>query len=271
MCKIKQSILLMGASSVLSYGAVSSTDLALIGLYTDGTFSANTGDVFSWVALNDIAAGEVLYFSDTSYFSGTNSFTQEGLVRLTVGAGGISAGTIHTVGPGGGLPSGYEFVLNTAYSTGNPSGDYSFASSGDQFVVFQDSDVSNTAGFNGLWSVNVASNTWTPTGLTNLDANQTNLYPGLTDGTNALALGSGSGAQDEFDNARYVGPTTGSADFLRAQISNIANWERTNDGALAFEAWTRNNVTAFDIVPEPSSSLLLAFSGFFFLSRRKRV
>ena len=247
--------------------AVTSVDIAIIGNYTDGNSNgATTGDAFAWVVLNNVGAGEVLYFSDSSYRTGTASFIAEGLVRYTVPAGGLSAGTIMNFASGA-LPSGYVHVANTAYSDGDtPS--LTPSSGGDQLVIFQDNDVSNSAGFTGIWAVNNSSTSW---GATGTSQTESDLYPGMTNGVNALALGAGAGPSDEFDNVRYTGTTTGTAAEILASIQNLANWERTNDLSADPVNWVTNGQSSFTIVPEPSSlaALMCGAAGFVFLRRRK--
>lgn len=247
--------------------ALMAGDVAIIGVYTDGTSTDATGggDSFAWVPLVDLSAGEVLHFSDAGYFSGTTSFnTSEGLLTYTVPVGGITAGTVqmasNDIAPNdlslSALPS-----AGTGYTTGasgySAGGHVNLSGAGDQLVLFQDSDVSDTTGFSPIFAANTASDNWTP-GVSDGDSNQTNLYPGLTDGVNAVAAGSGPGNQDEFDNTRYVGPTSGTAAGLLAAIADASNWAGTNDSQDApTRDWSTNGVQRFDIVPEPVSAALL--------------
>ena len=83
---------------------------------------------------------------------------------------------------------------------------------------------------------------------------QSNLYPGLTDGMNAVAAGAGAAPDAEFDNARYVGITSGTAVQLRLAISDVANWEGTNasqsvsNGGPGSAIWAANTATQFTVV-----------------------
>lgn len=182
------------------------------------------------MALNEIKAGEVLYFSDASYHGGV--FVAENLLKLEVPED-IPAGTVSGVDAGN-LPAGYSSLADTAYSvpgslTLTPSG------TGDQLVIFQDENVADAAGFRGLSAINAASTGW---GRTGTSATESDLYPGMTNGVNAVAVGAGSGSSDEFDNVRYVGPTRGSRDELLESIYDPANWEGTNDSQAAYVSWT---------------------------------
>jgi len=267
-------ILLTLAGTVLTFGiftdnaraAVISADIAIIGHYTDGSATATfpTGDAFAWLAISSIQAGEVLYFSDSSYRSETNSFILENLIRYTAPTT-ITAGTVMRF-EAGSLPSGYVALSDTAYSS-STSVTLTPSTSGDQLVIFQDDDVSNTANFTALWAVNNSSTGW---GSSSTSPTESDLYPGLTDGVNALGLGAGSGFSDEFDNVRYVGSTTGDAATILTNIRNISNWERTNSEQINYVDWVSNGVTSFDIVPEPSSVSLLGFCCLGFILRRNR-
>jgi hypothetical protein len=242
-------------------------DVAIIGVYTDGTSTDATGggDSFAWVPLVDLAAGEMLHFTDAGYFAGTTSFNStEGLLTFTVPAGGISAGVVQTasndVAPND-LSLSALPTAGTGYTTGasgySAGGHVNLSGAGDQLVVFQDPDVSDTVGFAPIFAANTASDNWTP-GVDDGDSNQTNLYPGLTDGANAVAVGSGAGNQDEFDNVRYIGPSSGTAAALLAAIADASNWEGMNDAATApTRDWSTNGVSQFNIVPEPASMVLL--------------
>ena len=252
--------------------AVSSNDLAIIG--ADLT-AKNGSEFFSWIALNDIAAGEVLYFTDSSYKSGGFE-VKEGLFEYTVQAGGISAGTVVKV-DNFNPPSGYTSPLNSAYHL-NASID--FTTSGDQLLIFQDNDISDTAGFTALWAVNLNTDNWTFPGPES-GQSWSELYPGLTEGVNALALGLGDQTGDDSEGARFVLPDSyggnfvGTADELRALIQDEANWEKlaetsTAGGFNESADWVIEGIGNVTIIPEPSSTSLLFLGALGCLLRRKR-
>lgn len=255
-----------------AHAAVSSTDLAILGFHGD------LDDAFSWIALNDIAAGETLYFTDSSYSSGSFNNT-ETLIQLIIPMGGITAGTISTVNFGS-IPTavgssnstGYTALLGTAYS-GNPLST-PFSTGGDSLLIFQDNDVSNSAGITALWAVNGASTNWGTGGSTSTTV--TDLYPGLTNGVNAVAAGAGAGSSDEWDNVRFTytdngGVFVGTAEEFRALVADAMNWEGANDATGGNGAnWLTGGYNSITIVPEPSSSALLALGGVVGLLRRRR-
>ncbi len=244
--------------------ALSPGDIAVIGYHGDGaTSSSSSGDAFAWVPLVDLPAGEVIYFSDTGYYTsaiGTNNGFggsgggTDGVIQFTVPGGGIPFGQVQTIGnPINPTPSPYT-QPNNAYinSTGSlVSSNINFSGSGDQIVAFQDNDLSDTNGFSPLYAVNGASSSWT-SGVAS-DRNQTNLYPGLTNGTSAVAVGLGTGPQDSYDNARYVGSTVGTRSELLTEIGNPSNWAGTNgisETGNVF-SWITNGVNQFSMTNQP--------------------
>ncbi|MCA9237976.1 MAG: hypothetical protein KDA44_21030 [Planctomycetales bacterium] len=262
----------LGGGSRQTFAALLPGDVAVIGVYTDGTTTDATGggDSFAWVPLVNLSAGEVIHFSDTGYFASkatNNGFGDtEGLLTFTVPAGGIAAGVVQTASNDT-APNSLSLqdlaTAGTGYTTGtsgySAGGHINLSAAGDQLVVFQDSDVSDTAGFSAIFAVTTASSKWDPDdGVLEDDSNQTGLYVGLADGVNAVAAGAGPNQQDEFDNVRYVGPTTGTQASLLASIANVNNWEGTDDDQLApTRDWSRNGVAQFAIVPEPTTVCLL--------------
>lgn len=243
---------LVGSSLPVS-GAVSSGDLAIIGYYMDGSATAGppTGDAFAWVALEEIQAGEILYFSDASYHGG--AFLPENLLKLEVPAL-IPAGTVMVVDAGN-LPTGYTSLPGTAYSSEASMG-FTPSGSGDQLVIFQDPDPSNASGFRGLSAINAASTAW---GATGNSQTESELYPGMTDGVNALAVGAGPGSSDEFDNVRYIGPTDGEISFLLEGIYDVGNWEGTDDSQENYVDWVNaSGLAAFTFGADPFALAMAA-------------
>lgn len=250
--------------------AVSSNDLAIIG-------ADLTGDYFAWIALNDIPAGEVLYFTDTSYTGSDFINPREGILQYTVQAGGLSAGSITYIDLGGSLPAGYADPGATAYSTGF----LNFSTSGDQLLIFQDNDPSDTIGFTPLWAVNLNNDNWN---YNTAGPSLSELYPGLVEGVNALAVGLGDTDPDDAEGARFVLPGSyggnfvGTADELRDLIRDEANWEKdpetstssSTDPFMGGPNWVFEGAGNITIIPEPSSMSLLFLGAVGFMLRRKR-
>jgi predicted extracellular nuclease len=181
-------------------------DIALIGYSSDTGASSETPAAvpksFAFVLLRDVDAGTQIAFTDNGWSSATNSFrANEGTVSWTAPAGGATAGTVVTIA---GLTGGF-----------NPS------TGGDQILAYQGTAQAPTF----LFGVDFADNntSWSPDAT---NSNTSAVPPGLTLGATALAFSP--------DNAAYVGPTTGSAQELRAAIANPANWRTDDAGARPY-------------------------------------
>ena len=253
----------LSASAQLSPG-----DVCVIGIHGDGSSNAAVdGDAFAWVPLVDLAAGEVLYFSDVGYFSfkaNNNGFGsdsgEEGLFVYTVPVGGIAAGAVQVLNPMDPTPSEYTLSSGNAYTPDLTQDWVNLSGGGDQLLIFQDDDISDTANFSAIYAATSSTTDWAAAVDGDLidpnnggSGSESNLYPGLTAGLSAVAAGSGAGSLDEFDNVRYIGPIVGSPAFLRAQISDPTNWDGTNasqsvsNGGLGSAIWVNNMGIDFTI------------------------
>ena len=117
------------------------------------------------------------------------------------------------------MPSG-DFTEANDSNVGN--NDMNLSGSGDQIFAFQGS--SSTPTF--IFGFQSNSNIWQTdaTGSTNSALPST-----LTNGVNAVAVGSGSGAGSEFDNSVYdEALTSGSKASILAVIVNNSNWDGNN-------------------------------------------
>lgn len=264
-------LILASAFSSTCHAAITSTDVAIVGVYSDGsgTNVPPTGDAFAWIALNPISAGEVLYFTNSGYFSSIPGFFGEALVRYTVPTGGIAAGSIHSVETGN-LPTDYiHITATTPYTQAIYSDSLALNSTGDQLLIFQDSDISNVAGFTAITALNLASSQWGGINDATNSRGSTDLYPGLTNGVNAIALGSGPGVRDEWDNVRYIGPQSSDPVVLLANIMTVSNWEQTDTAQTNYLDWVSNDNRSL-LIPEPSGTALLLIGAGGLLARRRR-
>jgi len=267
------SFLVITAFPILSNAQTLNTgDVIIIG------YAADTAvDEFSWVPLVNLAPGTKLYFTDAGYntvdgnFMGTN-LTDEILIKYTVPSGGIAAGTVFTVTEGV-LAADYA-VINGSKFGSDFNGQLSLPNAGDQITVFQSTDDENipatfgNTNFTPLFMVNGSSLSFTAlnvgsteiTPTSNID-NLTNLAPGLTQGTNAVATGTGPLEADESDNARYTGITSGTRDEILFAVSQLSNWTR-HDQALGNDldttttpnGWSTNGVSQFTTTLSVSES-----------------
>ena len=177
-------------------------DLAIIGL------NADNPDSFSFVLLTDIEAGTEIFFTDNGVLSDGSFRANEGIVKYTAPSA-LSAGAV------------IEFT-DASGDFATESGSFALATSGDQIIAYQGTVDNPTF----IYAVQTNS-TQFQTGSN--DAQQSDLPPGLTVGTTAVAVGAGAGPEDEVDNSTYnESVTTGTQAELLAAISNAANWNGNN-------------------------------------------
>jgi hypothetical protein len=227
--------------------ALSAGDIAIIGRTNNGT-----PDLFVFVALNDIAAGETVYFTDNGWTgtgyrgsSATDGDGNESLTKWTASTQ-VAAGTTFVSTSAG--------FTNSGSVPGATSG--SFASldqsqSGDQINVFQ-----NTSNSNPLFNVSTQTAIFAfddTNGFENAtNANQGNIPTGLSNGSTAVTVNFSSGGTIAVKSAILGGAAKTKAEWL-AVIANPTNWATATvlpTGTLAMAA----------AVPEPES-YALAFAG----------
>jgi hypothetical protein len=224
-------------------------DIAIIGMNTDNP------DEFAWTPLVDVDPGQEIFFSDAGWingqFSGLLGGSGDGAVKFTAPASGVGAGEIRSVILTA-LPADYAAANDARVGPG-----MSLSTSGDQLVAFTGSSAAPTF----LFGLNLRSAQWgAPSNPSpSLD---TDVYAGLTDGLNAVSVGVGPKPGDEFDNARYVGPTSGTRDELLAAIANDGNWQGTFASGNDRFSDLANGAAHFDVqsaaAPEPTSLALSA-------------
>ena len=182
-------------------------------------------DDFRMIPLVDLAAGTTIFVTDAGTYN-NGSFANpnpEAMVKY-VAPNLIPAGEVIQYDV---MPAQFTHVTDACNT--NPSDDFSLHTAGDQLLVFQDADGDGVDAFcnpNFIFAINAASTAWNgdPT-----DHNQTSLPAGLTDGVNAIAVGAGTGDQDEWDNAIFAGnyPYASVADYL-AEFYDPNNWAQSN-------------------------------------------
>jgi hypothetical protein len=230
-------LLLTLCLSGLSFGqtTLSAGDIVIIEMQGDAP------DGFRFIPLMDLEVGTVIRFTDNGY-TGTAIRSGEGTVIYTAPAGGITKGTNIRYSVGGTT----DFILDG-------SSDLNISSSGDQILAYQGDTASPTfifaaAGNSTVWQTN--SN----------DSNQTDLPQGLTDGVNAVTLGSGTGPEAEFDNIYYSGTTSGTKADILAAVSTASNW--TGNNSSSADAITTNfTITSSSVasinISSPSDGAIL--------------
>lgn len=185
-------------------------DLAVTG------FGSDNPDDFHFVLLTDIEAGTVIRFTDSGVKSDGTFRGNEGAVSYTAPEA-LNAGTVI-----GYISNSADFTADNDATVGNRG--LSLATEGDQLIAFQGS--SDNPSF--IFAFQSNSTAWQADATS---SNTSALPPGLTNGLNAIAAGSGPGEGDEYDNARYdMSVNHGPADYILEAIADKANWEGNNTG-----------------------------------------
>ena len=253
----------------LAHAALTAGDIAVLGFNADQSTDLN-GDSrndarWAIVALADIAAGEVVHFTDAG-ITETGAFyvnsANEGHLTWTVTTK-VPAGTILTMDTSSGV--NFSDLNGTASGKGGLS-DYGtlsgalggttiaagipFNASGDQIIVYQGT-AGSSSGASFIYGFNTQQNglltgngVWQTSG--SVTASQQSFLPsGLTNGSTANALStnvanasSGTGtlgsANYGFDNMAYQGTQSGTKASLLAAIATATNWVGDNATAYAF-------------------------------------
>lgn len=229
------SIAALGLAS--AQGAITLGDVAVVGISGDNK-------IITWVALNDLGAGDTVSFTDSGWKSGGSFRANEGGATFTVPAGGILAGTVLTAGPAS-SNSDWDGLTNySSLSNGDVgTNGLNLSTSGDQALMFTGAASSPTF----VFAAQSNSTSWQ---ADSTSSNDSALPTGLTDGINAVSYGAGSGSGSEFDNVWYSGTTSfSSAGAALAAIADQSNWsgDDTNYSPITTIA-----------VPEPSTYAALA-------------
>jgi hypothetical protein len=195
--------------------------------------------------MRSLSAGTVIHFTDKGYDATTGEFRPSAspesdgfmswVVPSNIAAGTVIFATNTTIN---GSTNGVTGQLGNGVSVGFPT-------SGDQIIVYQGtSGTALNATFiyainNGQNSSYGSPGNWSSTGIITADY-LSYLPQGLTNGTTALALtynlGSGNPLTSSptgtpnygFDNMYYGGTTTGTKTQLLAAIGNASNWAGHN-------------------------------------------
>ncbi len=153
-------------------------------------FNFTNPDSFEFVALVDIPAGEVIYFTDNGWRADNSFRANEGVLTWTAPSDGVTAGTVVEV---------------------DELGDMALSNSGDQILAYQGTAASPTF----LAALHSDGLSWSEDAI---NANTSALPPGLLNGVSAIAL-------PEVNNGRYNGPLTAAnpAELLTA-LNTVDNW-----------------------------------------------
>ncbi|MCH2045377.1 MAG: hypothetical protein MK212_14770, partial [Saprospiraceae bacterium] len=203
--------------------ALTPGDIAIIQYNSDGP------EGFAFVALTDIPAGEVIFFTDNGWLSSGSFRSNEGTITWTAPVGGVACGTIVT-------------ITNNSADIGVATGSVALAASGDQVLAYQGSSSSpsfiyaiNAEG-SAVWQANATS------------SNTSALPTGLIDGVTAVAI-------TEVDNAAYNGALTNNTRLaLQGAIGTSTNWSNTSNSSPVSYAGGPFTVTECNTCTEPTTT-----------------
>lgn len=267
-------------SNATQAAIIPAADLAIVGYQSDSP------DSFSLLALDDIAAGTVVFITDEGWRDASDAFlssTFDSTLTWTAPAGGISAGTV-------------------LHSTSMPGlvGSINLSDAGDTLILYQTADdnpatnpKSFVYGFNandgltesaGGWQVGIATTSGSSSSEVPTSSNATGATEVVTDGGpgNFFGLiGEGAGFPN-FDNYAYTGPTTAAnKDDWLARIHTVSNWTTTST-AFNLSSTVLGGATSVTVlgdtgppttaVPEPSSMAMMGLGaaiGFVAWRRRR--
>jgi len=216
---------------------LSAGDIAVIGWSSDGA-----DPEFAVLPLVDLAAGDVIFFTDRGWDNANNRFvntTEEPgqfTIAYTVPGGGITAGTVlDDVDLGIDISNFGAGILDT---------------DGDQILIYQTGGALAAPtliyGFN--MNLDATQTSGWHNGAGPLDTNQSNVPPGgvtvIFQGNTQNAFGFAFLNGDEVDNARYAGDIT-TADKLTwlARVNDTTNWTTDDVNPIDVSSGTFNGGT----------------------------
>lgn len=227
-----------------AFGSLSVGSIAFTG------FNADNEDNLAFVALDGIAAGTEIFFTDNEW-DGSAINSGEATWKWTA-SGNIAAGTIVTIDRVNG-PALTDTVSNLGSITWISSTNRGVANSNETVYAFTGSVASPT------FLAAIANSGFSA-------ANGLLTGTGLTAGLTALDLTGGK------DVGRYTGARAGQlafSDYLPL-INNLANWITADGSGDQSGAFVPFDSTAFSIIPTPGT-LVLAGVGALVAGRRRRA
>jgi hypothetical protein len=172
-------------------------------------YNSRATDNFAFVVLEAIAAGAEIKFTDNGWEAAPdNEFrATDGILSWIAPAGGGAVGTIVTIT----APSTASIGTVSSIDAG-----FDLATAGDQILAYQGTEANPTF----ITAINNEGSATSQS--TSTSSNTSALPPGLTNGTNAVAV-------SEKDNVDYnASVTTGTAATLSSAINTSGNWSGNN-------------------------------------------
>ena len=187
------------------------TDLSPGSIMVIGVNSDNP-DVVSMVALTNIAEGTKIIMTDNAW-TGTNFRSNEGTVEMTVGTGGMMAGTVFC----------YGCDDSTVWQS--VGGNFALSASGDTVLLYCETDTQEIVHISGF----SFSGDWMSKGLTESEygTDSSALPESLEDAIVTLP---------HMDNYMYNGTRSGTMSSLISSITSRVHWIGSNSGRFSFES-----------------------------------
>ena len=175
-----------------------------------------TQDGFSFVALQNLTAGTLIYFTENPFDRSTLTFSgAEGVMQWTVPAGGLARGQVVVATE----TSANTFTTTcSSGSCGNVtlvSGTFALASTGEELYAYLDADTNPTNGVTSVQAVLYTGTSTTSGGVIPTTQDPGTVYPGavVVDGFPAV-----SPLRTEYN------PTLRGVTVDRANFQNPSNW-----------------------------------------------
>ena len=184
----KTTLLFIALFALFSISESVAQKVVIVGMNHISAGAPNDG--FTFVATENIPAGEVIYFTENEYNDAANAFTFNGaptgeaVIRYVVGAGGLATGVVVFMHETSSntftitCSSGNCGTSTTSTSFGN--GSFNLATNGDTLYAYSDTDENVTNGITEIYSVMFTGSGEAPTqngGFIPSDQNPVNDYP----------------------------------------------------------------------------------------------
>lgn len=218
--------------------------VVIIGMNHVSNGPANDG--FTFVATENIPAGEVIYFTDIEYASGSNNFPTypgEAVIKYTVGAGGLNKGIVVYMRE---ISSNTFSIACTSGNCGSytfSSGSLNLATNGDGLYAYSDTDDNPGNGITQIYSV-----MFTGSGETSQNGgNIPTAENPITNFPNAIVVDGFTDDVDGFNGPDKVefkfSPTTLRDGVSQTALENPANYlEYTTNADLSVVEFTNLNL-----------------------------
>ena len=232
-------LLPMGVAPAAAATTLNPGDLAVVGINADN--NAGGLDEIAFVLLVPVDAGTEIRFTDSGWLSSGSFRGNEGAIKYTAPTA-LAAGTVVNS-----VINAADFAADNDGIVGNNG--FALSASGDQVFAFQ--GASDSPSFIFAAQTNSTMFQADATASTN-----SALPTGLTVGATAVAVGSGPGAGDEYDNSEYNSSvTSGTRAALLAVIANNANWNGSNSLIVPLPSGPFTVGVPVDVPPTVSSTV----------------